>query len=178
MTVIIAAVPRSGSSLVAGIFAAHGLWVGRDGIKGAEWTAVPYRDYENKDIDEWFRSGKQSLSQYLAEIVPDGKRLAYKCRPDKAEKMKGKLNGQCQVVRCFRRFDSIVASDVKNKGKKEVSRGYQMIELCNLPGPPIDVDAVMARDFGTLANAFDHCGIVFDPAIAEAQIKDRLWHHR
>ncbi|MDB4311999.1 hypothetical protein N9937_01075 [bacterium] len=177
MTVIIAAVPRSGSSLVAGIFEAHGLWIGRDGIKGADWTKNPYRDYENKDIDQWFRNGKEPLQQYLESITPQDKRLVYKCRPDKAKKMKAKLNGQCQIVRCFRRFDSIVASDVENKGKKEISRNQQVIDLCNLPGPPIDVDAVMARDFGTLANAFDHCGQTFVATLAEAQIDDSLWHH-
>ena len=174
MTVIIAAIPRSGSSLIAGIFAAHGLWVGRFEKKDQVKTPTPYESFENTDIDNWFRHGIGPLQYVVDTILPEGKRLVYKCSPWKAQQAHKSLTDSC-LVRCCRNFESIVKSSPDGQRQHRIE---QLVTLFNMPGPFIDVDAVLARDFTTLACAFEHCGVRFIPAKAEAQIDDSLWHHR
>ena len=174
MTVIVAAIPRSGSSLIAGIFAAHGLWAGRFEKKDQVKTPTPYDSFENTDIDNWFRHGIGPLQYVVDSILPEGKRLVYKCSPAKARQAYKALPDS-HLVRCCRNFESIVRSSPDGQRQH---RTEQLMTLFSMSGPFIDTDAVIARDFTTLACAFEYCGIAFDPATAEGQIDDSLWHHR
>ncbi len=177
MIVIIVGVPRSGSSLIAKIFTAHGFWIGRYGKKGLKWTPTPYPDYENEDIDEWYRTRQEPLSKLIERLVPAGMRLVYKCSPWKAQIALDELPGVL-IVRCSRKFESIIKSGLMIGRPNITLRKTQVSELNEMEGPSVDVDAVMARDFHTLAYALDYCGVVFDPVITEAQIDDSLWHHK
>ena len=174
VTVIIAAIPRSGSSLVCKIFVAHGLWVGRSEKNNQVKTPTPYDRYENLDIDQWFRDGIGNLPDLVDRIKPDGSRLVYKCSPTKALIVADNLY-RATLVKCHRKFASILKSSPDGTGEY---RHQQLEVLDSINAPSVDVDAVMARDFTTLAVAMEHCGIKHDAAITEAQIDDSLWHYR
>lgn len=174
MTVVIAAIPRSGSSLTAKIFAAHGLWVGRHEKNNQVKTPVPYYRYENIDVDEWFRTRNGNLERLIDNLKPNGTRLVYKASPIKAVTVAGALH-DADLVCCKRKFASIIKSSPVGTEKH---RREQLATLEGIDAPVIDVDAVIARDFTTLEAAFRHCKIPFNPEIAEAQIDDSLWHHR
>ena len=174
MTVIIAGIPRSGSSLVCKIFAAHGLWVGRSGINNQVKTPTPYNRYENQDIDQWFKTGRGSFQKFIDRIKPEGKRLVYKCSPVKAVRLAGKLDKPA-MIKCHRKFNSILKSSPDGTSNH---RRKQRKVLASIKAPSVDVDALIARDFTTIEAAMKHCGIKYDPAITEAQIDDSLWHHR
>lgn len=176
--IIIAAVPRSGSSLIASIFAAHGVWVGMHHHKtNMANTPVPYPSFENRNIDAWFKDPLGvGLDELVQALVPAGKRWLYKCKPDKAQKAVQKLaRFQPLLVRVVRQPRGIIKSSAS--GKEDVRR-RQIRQLANMPGPAIYSDAVLDRDFSSLEAAFEYCGLDFSAQIAEAQIVDELWHHR
>ena len=174
MTVIIAAIPRSGSSLAASIFAAHGLWVGEHRIKDQVKTPTPYDSFENVQIDQWFRNRREPLQALVDSILPKGKLLVYKCSPAKAKDAHQQLSGST-VVRCLRNFESIVKSSPD--GQRE-HRATQLVTLASINGSIIDIDAVMARNFSSLKAAMAECGITFNHDLAESCIDDSLWHHQ
>lgn len=173
--IIIAAVPRSGSSLIAGIFHAHGVWVGNFHKKQMAKTPVYYDSFENIEIDNWFRDKNQSLIGLVETITPKDARWLYKCGPEKARIAMSELADLAPVlIRVTRKIESIVASSADFKAKM---RCKQMANVMSMIGPLVDSDAVISRDFTSLKNAIEHAGLKFDPELAEKQIDNSLWHH-
>jgi len=175
--VLIAALPRSGSSLVAKIFMAHGLWVGRVGEKGHNWTKSPYCDYENRDIDQWYRDRRQPLPKLIEKITPKGQRLLYKCSPWKARIFLREMPDSTVIKTC-RTMKSIIKSGATVNNPDAALRMKQKTELDDIGGTTVDVDALIDRDFTTIKSAIERCGLVFDAELTESQIDDSLWHHR
>lgn len=170
--IIIAAVPRSGSSLIAGIFAAHGVWVGGFSKKVMSNTPIPYDSYENDDVNKWFLSDGEID---LFDIVPKDSRWFYKCSPEKAIRILKVLDNPV-CVKIERKPKSIILSsaDVKHI---HVIRMKQMAMLEEMDGMWISSDDIMAGNFSGIKSVFTDIGLVFDQSKANKVIDRGLWHH-
>lgn len=194
--VLIMMTSRSGSSMVASIFAEHGLWAGR--IERP--NQFGYRHYENIEIRErlngfaMVREGGARMKRlevplstvraFLDSVVPPGTRWVYKTGIDSWSLFDGLYEGT-KYVFVRRPVESVVASlDDKggnHKGNAEhiVRARYAfMDELSAERGIPfIYTDDVVKGDYSSLERAFEHCGLEFNPEIADRMIDESKWNH-
>ena len=173
---------RSGSSMITGIFAAHGLELGEVRNSG------PYKSLENIVLRDHVRElsvrGKNKFLEYIPalggtkELVEQLGVDLFKCS-----------------VECWKPFEPFstavkIKRNIKNAAESVTKRGvdrdydeavkiiekrYQMLD--SIPGPTIHTDKVMAGDYSELKAAFDYCGLVFDADLAKSCIDPTLWHH-
>lgn len=175
---------RSGSSLVASIFAAHGFNYGdefdhpfnyhtRESVTIKKWVAdvKSAAGYQNgefcKPLDE-LPPHDVSLIKIGVEYWPLFKPLNW------------------HVVTVYRNPANIVRSVMaKNPGDlAEVTalthRRMEMMEQVRREanGAEVNADEIMAGDFSSVSAAFEHFGLPFDEAKARACVEPSKWHFR
>lgn len=180
--ILIAAVPRSGSSLIAKIFVEHGIWCGDCKVKSDQYeTPVPYPAFENIAIDDWIYSQMEFRSEKVCDfddlmraINPGDLRWLYKGKPRFIHYILKQIPNEKPFIVKTKRVEENI---IKSWGFKPSNLVTHLNALQMLHGEVVDVDAVMARNFKTLEFIFDKCGLEFNRDIAESCIDDGLWHY-
>lgn len=192
--IIILTIPRSGSSMTAGIFALHGVWTG-----------------PVKAPNEYNPKGYFESSLYLQRVVKYLKLVTY-------PKINATNTGWKQEVRdmlniggyttgpylfkhsarhfalwndfnpyfvCVRRkMESIKRSKkrINRKGDIHIAirKDVEAMQYIDQHVRHVNVytDQVVDGDLSSLENAFDYCNLHFDPKVALDFIDPSLWHHR
>lgn len=194
--VIILMTSRTGSSMVAGIFAHHGLWCGEEYYTGSG-LGKDYLSYETVAVKEWLRpryglQGATLVSDELADefrafignLVPKGPRWMVKCGV-----MFWPIFAQFEPHLIFvkRNFESSVAAIMGRPGaageaevRSVIERRYALMDAIQAKhgGRVIDTDALIDGDFTGIKAAFDYCGLEFVEDLARQVIDPELWHFR
>ncbi len=168
--IIIVTIPNSGSSLITGIFAAHGVYVG-EYSKKREGTKDQYDSYENIQLT---RLICKRMPFDVNKVMPTDKRWMYKGSPHNALFLKSMVS-DAQLIKVTRKWENILKSSGEIALK---TRKIQREQMENIMAPTVDVDAVICGNYITLEYAFDRCGMTFITDLAEKQINRQLWHHQ
>ena len=194
--IVILAFPRTGSSMVAGIFKNHGVFTGHCygpspriptgsieaiGLKRILKADYPQTIDELKEFKEGFREKIESVMK--ADGYKEGPWLA------KHAAIYWPIWDEfCPKFVCVRRnFDAVIRSNVASnmagmQGKRlekawELNL-YEMQKLHDrLDAPWIDSDKVVRGNYSSLQDAFDYCGIEFNRKMANDFINPRHWHY-
>ena len=189
---------RSGSSLVAGIFAAHGFDTGGPIVLAAGYydtegrkVTAGYETFENAAVNQFMRDHKTELkliTGQFCDYIPG----VEKCIPPN-----GVVKIGVEYLTLFEKLDpmviavrrdtvSISRSLASKRGHPDQASGVEhavrsrMMALDRAVrkwnGAWIDVDQIMAGDFSGVKAAFDHHGIPFDEAKARACVNPDIWH--
>lgn len=190
---------RSGSSLVAKIFAAHGFDTGgeRHFSHGTEvfedgrrcpWR---YETFENVAVKQWIKDRKSKLPVVTGEFCNYIHGIE-KCIPPNAVVKIGveylplfeKLNPK--VITVKRNINSIAMSWVSKRHNQEKAKqsipGLHLriaaldVALKKWGGAEIDTDQIMSGDFSGVRAAFKHHGLEFDEDKAQACVEPDKWH--
>ena len=191
--IIILAMPRSGSSMTAGLFAKHGVWVG------------PYRKGDSRNAKGYYESApfKQSLVDNCGRLAPDGK-LA---KPVEGWRNIAELllddhgyKGGPWLVKhsamyypvwhefspqyiCVRRDLRAVEQSGKATGYFRNSAAIEPhVEALdyvrdNLGGVDVFTDEIVQGNYSSLQPAFDACGLKMDESIVRDFVDPTLWHY-
>jgi len=180
--IILLCTSRSGSSLVAGVFKAHGCNLGGCG------EFADYARHENLRLKEHLKYRQHEngwkFPQYVkdpggtAELIARLNLDLYKCgveywhilKPFASYVVKIRRDPVAAAKSVAGRHDDNMKEAVYRVGKR-----YEMLDT--ITGPTVDTDAVIAGDFATLQAAVEHCGLAWDEAKAQAVIDPKLWHH-
>jgi len=198
--VLIFMTPRTGSSLVASIFGAHGLWIGSN-----MRVAWGYRNFENIDIgsrldaitnrgeDQFaYMKKKIPLSEFRATFdsrVPDDTDWMFKTNIRFWYLMDGMFKAP-RVVFVRRNLGSTIQSNI-DKSKRRLDASYRqsvrdfvtsrfafMDSLSRERGIPfVNSDEVVAGDYSSLESAMRACGLELDESKAAACVNRSLWKH-
>lgn len=193
--------PRSGSSMTAGIFAAHGVWFGHCTEAG---PANPKGFFENTAI-------KRELKQRYGVLTLARDQTDFERNPEvkphddfaivvlNVLKVQGWTGGPWayKMSALYRdawahfkpkyvgvRRKNVVEANLKRQemfGTTDPARVTRMVDMHNAIIDECEVivktDEVVAGDYTSLEMAFDYCGLAFDPALAQAFVEPDLWHH-
>jgi len=170
---------RTGSSMVAGIFAAHGL------NYGGGRNAPGYFDYEYPELKEWLGTCKpdgydfESFVPYKPGITGvvnglDMMKVGVQYWPVIKE-----LNPK--AVKVKRNLESAARSVADKRGEPYdstyaiVKKRFDMLD--SVPGVEINTDELVNGDLKTLREAFDYCDLDLDEEKAMSVIKPDRWHY-
>ena len=194
--IVLLAFPRTGSSMIAGIFAAHGVFTGQT-TPATSWA--PSGTFGNYRIKKVLKTGHPAGLQDLAKPVPN-----FQSRLDAAIIADGYRKGPW-LIKCAaiywplfddmdpdfvlirRKPDAVVKSNeatmITGLSGDEFEKARQLyeeqIDLLEMDGyPVVDSEDVVDGDFRALADAFDSCGLEFKPEIARDVIMTDQWHYR
>lgn len=186
--------PRSGSSMVAGLFAAHGVWVGATRPIG---TSNPKGNFEGTAVgsvlDKHYGAlvGGGKVGRYLPDIAWE---IVTAIRAEGYTGGPWLWKGSAMYWRAFVDLDpiyvtvrrderSIVASNEafpRMGGDPKHSRHAHRNVLRKLEdyGRALRVDAqnLIDHDYRQIVSVFDRCGLEFDAKIADEWIDPELWH--
>jgi len=165
--------------MVAGIFAAHGVWVGEHAAKELPKTPEPYPSFENREIDNAAHAVIRSKrpQSYLFETIDrlnPSEPWLYKCNPEKARLLRALIPNSI-VVRVFRYFPNVLASSDEST---RPGRWNQFNILQGMRGPSVHTDELIDGNYSSLAAAFNQCGLTLDRELTAQQIRPELWHHK
>jgi len=192
--IIIISLPRSGSSMTAGIFAQHGVWVG------------PSKDADDHNAKGYFESlpFKQAIIDAVGRIVHRGV-LAPQVPGWKSQALglierHGYTGGPWLVKHSamyypiWHEFDAryiCVRRDLKAIERSGRQSGYLRnaaaipphVEAMDhvrdhLGGVDVFTDEVVRGNYDSLERAFDYCGLELDPSIVNDFVDPTLWHYR
>lgn len=195
--ILIAAQPRSGSSMTAGIFAFHGVWVGSH-RKGDQDNPRGY--FENTKLKNrqktWTRHGakkgqmgdpkpgwREIVEAIIREDGYEGGRWLFKFSA---------LNWRVWHefdpwwVKC-RRDPASCYESCKRVGFPEPNmtdaERWRVVSLYDavldeIPGVDVDTQAVSQGDLTTIREAIEYCGLDFDEERTRDFILPRAWHYR
>ena len=184
--ILILMTSRSGSSIVAKIFAAHGYDTG-----GEEVHSCGYETFENAKVNQFMRDHKPKIRLSVGvfcDLVPG----VEDCIPPNGVVKIGveylplfeKLNPK--VITVKRDIRSIALSwaskgghpgqtwDMETVIKKRFAAMDRAREKWN--GAEINTDEIMAGDFSKVEAAFRHHGLKYDEAKARACVDPGKWH--
>lgn len=177
---------RSGSSLVAKIFAAHGFDTG-----GERVYSCGYETFENAAVNQWIRDHKSELKLTTGQpcdFVPG----IEECIPEN-----GVVKIGVEYITLFKHLDpkvitvkrdpeAVAKSLATKRGHPEQAAGaYNGIltryaaldrERRKWDGAEINTDEIMAGDLSSVEAAFEHHGLEFDENKARACIDPDKWH--
>jgi len=197
--ILVMTIGRSGSSMVSGVFAAHGVWVGQCGRA------------DHRNPKGYFENARIKAALKKIHGMPPQVNTVYPPQPGWAKFVRSVLeregyNGGPWLVKhaaIFHRlwedwdepgtvilprresaaiFASIRAarfhqfqSDEELAEHIEVQQEY-MDRLAANGATEVHSDAVTLGDFATLRAAFDAAGVEFVESIAERFVEESLWH--
>ena len=168
--IVLASVPKSGSSMVAGIFANHGVYFGK--CEHRTMGGNTYYSYENAVITDYFRNKKRgdlkTLLEQEAKITP----FCFKTSPTNAKAFLNEVDAL--VIKIKRKPQNIIKSSAPHKAPM---RKQQILELDSMPGEYIDADAIMNGDYKTVKSALEKIGYEFSEELAKKAIDFKKWHH-
>ena len=185
--ILILMTARSGSSLVAKIFAAHGYDTG-----GERVFSCGYETFENAAVNQFMRDNKPRLkltTGQFCDYIPG----IEACIPPNGVVKIGveyltlfeKLNPKVIAVR--RDVQSIARSLADKRGHPEqATRGLERVMHLRMSalgravdkwdGAWIDTDDIMAGDFSGVRAAFEKHGLEYDDEKARACVDADKWH--
>jgi len=182
--IVILCTSRSGSSLVAGVFKAHGCYLGDCG------TFADYERFENLRLRNHLRHRQHENGWKFPQMVKDPggsaeliKQLKldlYKCGVEFWEILKPHAS---HVVKIYRDPEMAVKSvagrhsggNIK-EAEYRVATRYQMLDA--ISGVTVNTDEVIAGDFTTLQAAVESCGLKWNEDKARKVVDPSKWHHR
>lgn len=191
--IIVISLPRSGSSMTAGIFARHGVWTG------------PCKKADSRNERGYFESEpiKRAVIDRVGRIVHKGI-LAPQVPGWKGQALMlierhGYTDGPWLVKHsamyypiwhefdarfvCVRRDLKAIEVSGRRSGYLRNPNAIQPhVEAMDyvrdhMGGVDVFTDEIVKRDYSSLECAFTACGLEFDPAIADDFVDPRLWHH-
>ena len=182
--------PRGGTSLVAGLFVAHGWWTGETypGTQG-------YVNHENAKLKEFLKKnfkmnagvpepdpGKANLWAFSAGVVPIKDAWLFK-GPSEYYPIFRHWFPEMQAVFAFRDLDQAVRGAVRRGGKRQVAEPiirnrYEYLEekLKDRLTWRVDVDKVVKGDLAQVAPIIEWCGVEFDYDKAMNTIDPSIFH--
>lgn len=190
--IVILSIPRSGSSLIAGLFHIHGVWVGRC-QKPDKYNPKGY--FENLDIKKELkkRYGRLSHTGRRAEAqrgfrgsihpyTPESGKWLFKCS---AMYLNAWHEFSPQFI-CVRRSWTGTTESNKNTnflGTKEPKRITELIashhqEMNRAEGVNVYPDELINRDYSSLYEAFEYCGIKLNEEAVDNFIDTSAWHYK
>jgi hypothetical protein len=184
--ILILMTSRSGSSLVAKIFAAHGFNTG-----GERVFSCGYETFENAAVNRWIKRHKSQLP------LQTGEPCAYvpgieSCIPENAvvkialeySGLFEKLNPK--VITVKRDVTQIARSVADKRGDPSQADGIvpaMQVRMAGLDsarekwnGAEINTDEIIAGDFSKVEAAFKHHGLHYDEVKAWACVDRDKWH--
>ncbi|NBB81546.1 MAG: hypothetical protein GVY36_19255 [Verrucomicrobia bacterium] len=189
---VIISLPRSGSSMTAGLFAKHGAWVG------------PCRKPDARNAKGYFESQpfKKAIIDRVGPIVHKGilaPEIPWKQTALNILRSNGYTGGKWIVKHSamyyplwheFKPRFICVRRDTKAVAKSGNASGYLKnthaipahVEAMdyvrdNLGGVDVFTDEVVRGDYSSLERAFDHAGIEMARAIVDEFVDPSLWHY-
>lgn len=195
--ILVVGMPRSGTSMVAGLFAAHGVWTGRY-QQGNAMNAKGH--FENLAIKRMLidcTGGRVPVQEGIAcEPVPGLrekvlniiKREGYRGGPwlFKGTSMYWPLwhDFRPRWICVRRMIGSVLSSGQATgaflpTGPDAVNRHVQALDFLRdeRGGVDVETDQLIAGDFRTLEAALAYCGITMDVAKVRNFIDPALWRH-
>jgi hypothetical protein len=180
--IVLLCTSRSGSSMIASMFAASGLNCGE-----VSYTQG-YCAFENMAMKDHIKAMAKRGRNIFPEWVP-----ALGGTQELAQKLNLQLF-KCSVE-CWKPFEPFstavkikrnihsAAKSVTDKNGSDYNEAVDMINeryrlLDGIDGPTINTDKVIAGDLSEVRQAFEYCGLEFDEAQAQACIKPEMWHYR
>ena len=179
--------------MVAGLFARHGLWVGRTVSRGDN----PLGTYEGiaigQVLDEHFEPGRVARGLSVARSIAPGEFRAA-LRRDGYTAGRWLWKGSAVYWKAFERLRPVYITVRRNEKSIVASaRATRLLgaypalaatrhrrildELENAGMPRIDAEPLIRRDYRQIETVFDRCGIEFDSTIADDWIRPDLWHY-
>lgn len=184
--ILILMTARSGSSLVAKIFAAHGFDTGPERV-----FSHGYETFENAEVNKWIAKNKHSLNKITGvpcEYVPGIEKFVKSNSVVKTEIEHAGLFCKLEpkVVAVRRNIHAIAQSMANKRGKPQEAGGCisgVRLRLAGLDkfvaewdGATVDTDELIAGDFSGVRAAFEHHGLAFDESKARDCVEPALWH--
>jgi len=176
--IIIIAIPRSGSSMVSGIFANHGVFFGK-GREADKYNPKGY--FENKVISNLIKN-KVTFDQHIIKNILCNE--GYKEGPWAVKHAPGGFkyweDFNPTVICCkrplkpnyrsYKKFFNINFVDFR-KFYKQKMEYMEKIGSCW-----IETDKLVKGDYTQIKKAFSKCDLKFVPEIADKFIDKGLWH--
>lgn len=185
--IIILAIPRSGSSMVAGLFHSHGIWAGLC-RQGNEFNEKGF--FENIDIKKVLlkyhgriTAPKEYDPRFTDEVKPLLPDIPYLIKHSAVYWVAWReFTPKWVFVR--RNVDSCLKSCKKvgflgKEPLKQIERHHEAMDYVKKlhGGENIYSDELIAGDYSSLERAFNYCGIKIDLEIVKGFIDPRLWHY-
>jgi len=184
--ILILMTSRSGSSLVAKIFAAHGFDAGEEKV-----FSCGYETFENAAVNRWIDKTKPKMRKSTGvpcQYIPGVEELVTENSLVKtAMEYAGVFeNLQPKIVLVKRNVESIIASVTakRGEGKKRISASSIQMRMLGMErmrqekgGAWVDTDALVAGDMSSIRAAFEYHGIAFDEDKARACVERDKWSH-
>ena len=180
--VVVTGPPRSGTSLVAGLFAAHGVFFGRckpadennprgyfehpaiprQRGKAPDWPLTWWRTLKREGWDgasPWGAKHMATRWRWLLGLLPAV--VVVTVRPE------------ATIRESLKRTGWHIAPDTVVRHFRKRFRRLQREATC--PVVLVSTPALVAGDYTEIRRAFEVLGVPFDPAIAEAWIDPSVW---
>lgn len=183
--VVVLGASRSGTSMTAGLFAAHGVWFG-DCMPAS--AINPKGFFENLalkrvwggdrpgDFPAWWRDERRANGC----TGPWGAKSGAECW----DLWRGVRDIAC-VVLCYRDRDSIAESRARagfGRAPAATARNWRIMERVRkqalVPVVSVWTPRLVDGDCAEIVPAFEALGVPFDAAVASAWLEPDLWHHR
>lgn len=198
--ILILCCPRTGSSLVAKIFAMHGVYAGP-----IVSNKFGYTEYENTDIkqiskSQWLKYNRNRDKVFGAAMIPKKHHLEYVrngVEPLIQGKGKWMFKTMVELYTLFLQFnpniilikrneestlDSICEKHPKDDREyiREIylSRMRLMASIENECGAKwVDTDKLMLGNYDEIKEAVEYCGLEYDASKVREAIDPELWRH-
>tara|TARA_Y100000310_G_scaffold286634_2_gene310979 strand:- start:385 stop:972 length:588 start_codon:yes stop_codon:yes gene_type:complete len=190
--IVVLTAGRSGSSMIAGIFAAHGVWCGKT-REGDQYNPKGY--YENRAIKALIK--EHTDWNFLGDVPMFP---ALRGKVEQIIRGEGYGGGPwlvkqgAQFYRLWdewtpkyvfirRPLDDVMASYTRSgflKGRYDEVQTRWIVQRNNsvmdhLEGADVQTDDVVNGNYSSLEEAFQYCGLTFNPEIAAEFIDGRFW---
>ena len=187
--------PRSGSSMTAGIFAKHGVWFGQS-RPPSEANARGF--FENKRIKRALtdRYGKLTLAAephrdvtldptFRGEVLqiirdegyddgPWGFKMSALYKPAWGDFRPKFIGVRRKNVKRANLARNMMGTDKADLIEHMIARHDAVIDTCPVI---VKTDEVVAGNYTTLRAAFAYCELDFDPKIVDDFVDPSLWHY-
>ncbi len=190
--------PRTGSSLVAKMFAIHGCYTGK-----IRTNKFGYTEYENVDLKnvskaQWLDYNQNRIKQFGVAMEPSQIHLMRVARAVKEiPECQWMFKTCCEVYKLFLQFNPKIIlirrneeSAVKSMADKHGTDDLEGIRIIHrrrmaLMGKIeqeygavwVDTDQIIAGDLSMLQKAFDYCGMDLNEELARDATDPSMWKH-
>lgn len=178
--IIIIGIPRSGTSMVAGIFAKHGVFFGN--CRPAD-KYNPKGYYENITISNLIRNREMIDKYKITDIL---KNEGYNGGPWAVKHSIGAIKYwekdiKPKIIHCKRPINPTFQSYKKffsinfNNFKYFYNNCDRLAK--SLDSITVQTDAIVKGNYSSLIKAFKYCNLEFDKKIVDSFIETKYWHY-
>lgn len=176
--------PRSGSSMITAIFAAHGFHAGRfmnhKGYESYEWQELKQaiRRCDRELRGDPVRQTQAMLRDVRLFMESKPRPIVIKIVPEQV----APLLDYSPLIFNVRR-DSVATALSQSDGKiltrplRDVMRKRYAL-MSQYSNDWIDADAVIDGDYSSISKCMDKCGVTMDSRLVDSCIDKSLWHYR